>query len=122
MIDTNSPVCNDHERRISLTEQAIAQMTRTNEGITAKLDLILAQITKVAILEERHNAQASDLGRAHDKISKLTREYEEFSREVRSFINEARGMAKATKVIWMLLGSGVALALGKILFLSGALP
>ena len=44
--------CAEHERRIALTEQSVTSLKLTNEGITTKLDLILAQVTRVALLEE----------------------------------------------------------------------
>ena len=35
-------LCAEHDKRISLTEQAVMSLKNTNEGITTKLDLLLA--------------------------------------------------------------------------------
>ena len=89
--------CASHENRISLTEQAVLSIKQTSEGMTTKLDLILAQITRVAILEEKHSTQQIDITRAHAKNEALTKELEALSRETRSFIAYSQGR---DKVLW----------------------
>ena len=108
--------CQDHEKRLSLTEQAVSSIKATNEGMTTKLDLILAQVTKVAILEERHNNQSIDITRAHDKISKLETKHDELAVEIRAFMNHTKGQAK---VLWV-IGGAVGMLAIKILFFAAS--
>jgi len=106
----------DHEKRIALTEQAVMSLMHTNEGMTTKLDLILAQVTKVAILEERHNNQQVDVTRAHSKIGALEKSMEELAREARAFINYSQGR---DKVLWA-IGAVVLTLVIKSLFFAAA--
>ncbi len=104
--------CADHERRISLTEQSVASLKQTNEGITTKLDLILAQVTRVALLEEKHTTLMTDNNRAHSKISSLEKDIEELGRESREFISYTKGQNK----IVLAIGGVVAMLFIKMLF------
>ena len=106
----------DHEKRISLTEQAVLSLMHTNEGMTTKLDLILAQVTKVAILEERHNNQQVDVTRAHAKIGAVEKDLETMSREARNFISYSQGR---DKVLWA-IGVAVMVLFVKVLFFTAA--
>lgn len=104
--------CADHERRISLTEQSVASLKQTNEGITTKLDLILAQVTRVALLEEKHTTLMTDNNRAHDKISGLQKDVDALAIECRDFISYTKGQ---NKVIWA-IAAAVAALFVKVLF------
>lgn len=104
--------CADHEKRISLTEQAVMSIKQTNEGMTTKLDLILAQITRVAILEEKHTNQQTDLNRAHSKISELTTKHDTLAEQSREFMNFTKGR---DKVLWV-IAAAVGVLLVKVLF------
>lgn len=104
--------CGDHEKRISLTERSVTSMERTMEAVSTKLDLILAQITRVAILEEKHSTQQTDLNRAHSKIAELTGKHDTLAEEIRAFMNFTKGQ---NKVLWV-LGTAVAGLFIKVLF------
>lgn len=104
--------CSEHEKRISLTEQAVMSLKQTNEGITTKLDLLLAQMTKVALLEERNVTQQVDLTRAHAKIEANEVKFEKLADESRAFMNYAKGQ---NKVLWS-LSCAVGVLLIKVLF------
>ena len=104
--------CPDHEKRIALTEQAVLSIKQTNEGMTTKLDLILAQITRVAILEEKHTNQQTDLNRAHSKIAELIKDHDRLAEEIRAFMNYTKGQGK---VMWA-IGAAVAALFIKMLF------
>ena len=84
----------------------------TNEGITTKLDLLLAQMTKVALLEERNINQQVDLSRAHSKIASNEAKLEALSEESKAFMNYTKGQ---NKVLWALSGA-VGVLLIKVLF------
>lgn len=106
------PPCTDHEKRISLTEQAVMSIKQTSEGMTTKLDLILAQITRVAILEEKHQTQQVDVTRAHSKIEGLEDTVDALARETRNFIAYSQGR---DKVLWV-IGAAVLALFVKALF------
>jgi hypothetical protein len=111
--DRRSPMpCNDHEKRLALTEQAVMSIKQTSEGMTTKLDLILAQITKVAILEEKHSNLLIDNDRAHSKIADVTDKLDKLAEESRGFMNYTKGQ---NKILWA-IGSVVLGLLIKALF------
>ena len=106
----------DHEKRISLLEQAILALQSTNEGISTKLDLILGQITKIALLEQKHDAQKADITRLELRINKIEADHEAFSRETRSVISEFKGMWKLSGILWACLGGTTITLLIKVMF------
>lgn len=125
-----SPPCK-HEFEIKALAQRDEALQKSMDGVSTKLDLILAQITKVAVLEEKHSNQTVDLTRAHDKIGKLEkeldekagslkRELDELSKEARGFINHTNGMAKMAWLLWTCLGAGVVTLFVKVLFFASA--
>lgn len=108
--------CSEHDRRISLLEQSAGQTQRTMEAVSTKLDLILAQITKIALLEQKHDNSTLDINRAHTKIEQLAKEVDALAIETRNFISYSKGM---TKVIWSIGGVVFAL-LVKVLFFAAS--
>lgn len=109
----------DHEKRMSsvetkmvLTEQAVMSLKATNEGLTTKMDLLLAQMTKVALLEERNITQQVDITRAHKKIEDLEGEHKALAIEIREFMNHSKGQSK---VMWA-IGAAVGALVIKALF------
>lgn len=104
--------CNEMENRINLTEQAVMSLKQTNEGLTTKMDLLLAQMTKVALLEERNVTQQVDLGRAHAKIDSNSEKFESLALESRAFMNYTKGQ---NKILWA-IGAAVAALVVKALF------
>lgn len=104
--------CASHENRISLTEQAVMSLKQTNEGLTTKMDLLLAQMTKVALLEERNVTQQIDLARANTRIDANADKMEKLAEESRAFMNYSKGLSK---VLWT-LATAVSALLVKALF------
>jgi hypothetical protein len=92
------------------------ELKRTMEGVSTKLDLILAQITKVAILEEKHSNSTADINRAHLYIANLEKDVKTLAEEVRAFISESKGMAKMGWAVWTILSGGLGLMLAKMFF------
>ena len=111
---------NDHEKRLSTLEQSHANVDKSMTNVIQKLDLIITQINKVAILEERNSTQQTDINRAHQKIHKLEEKHEVFSKEVNEFINLVRGMARMSWVLWSVLGATVCMLLVKVLFFASS--
>lgn len=106
-------LCAEHDKRISLTEQAVMSLKNTNEGITTKLDLLLAQMTKVALLEEKHQTHALDIDRANNKISSNEKELDELAIEVRHFISYSQGR---DKILWAIGSAVLALVIKAVFF------
>lgn len=96
---THAKAIADQGQRVALTEKSVSAMERTMEAVSTKLDLILAQITRVAILEEKHSTQQADVNRAHAKIDALAKEVEGLAKETRAFISYSQGR---DKVLWAL--------------------
>ncbi len=116
---TDSLPCPDHEKRMGaietkaiLTEQAVLSIKATNEGLTTKMDLLLAQMTKVALLEERNITQQVDITRAHKKIEDLEKKHDDLATEIRAFMNYTKGQQK---ILWA-IGTAVAALVIKALF------
>lgn len=125
MIDPSGDIkeslpCANHEKRLALLEQSYQQIPRSMDSINAKMDMILVQITKVAILEEKNRAQQMDITHAHDKLTRLEQKHDVLKTEVMQFINEARGMARMAWVVWTLLGTTVVALLIKMLFFAAS--
>ena len=117
---TDSPPCSDHERRIGaietktvLTEQAVLSLKATNEELTTKMDLLLAQMTKVSLLEERNITQQVDITRAHKKIEDLEKKHDDLATEIRAFMNYSKGQQK---IMWTIGGVVMALVIKALFF------
>lgn len=117
---TDSLPCTDHEKRMGaietkaiLTEQAVLSIKATNEGLTTKMDLLLAQMTKVALLEERNITQQVDITRAHKKIEDLEKKHDDLATEIRAFMNYSKGQQK---VMWAIGGIVMALVVKALFF------
>lgn len=112
----DTPPCASHEQRIALLERAVSSIERSNEANGAKLDMILTQVTRVAILEEKHTAQQADVNRAHNGLANIGKKLDELATESRAFMNYSRGQGK---IIWALAG-GVAMLSIKVLFFASS--
>jgi multidrug resistance efflux pump len=121
--DTPHQPFNDRRQQVCKHESTLAGLThdrdsmkQTLEAVSTKLDLILAQITKVAILEERHTNSAVEINKAHSNINLLKTEVDVLSKEVREFINQTKGMTKMAWAIWTILSGGMGMMLAKLFF------
>lgn len=104
--------CSDHDKRIAMVERSVSSVEKVMDAVSTKLDLILAQITKVAILEEKHSALIVDNDRAHKRIGDLAGKMEYLAIETREFMNYSKGQQK---VMWA-IGTAVAALIVKALF------
>lgn len=95
-----------------MAEKNLSSVEKVMDAVSTKLDLILAQITKVAILEEKHSNLIIDNDRAHKKISDLTDKFDKLAEETKAFMNYSKGQQK---VMWT-IGTAVAALVIKALF------
>ena len=104
--------CNEHDKRLTMAEKNLSSVEKVMDAVSTKLDLILAQITKVAILEEKHSALIIDNDRAHKKISDLAEKFDRLAEESRAFMNYSKGQQK---VMWA-IGAAVSALVIRALF------
>lgn len=88
-----------------------AALKKMEDKFDAKLDLILFQIQKIAVLEANHINHQAGLSRAFEKLESL----EEQARDLYAFKNHTSGMAKMAWVLWSALGISVAGLLVKVM-------
>ena len=96
-----------------MAERNLSSVEKVMDAVSTKLDLILAQITKVAILEEKHSALIVDNDRAHKKISDLTDKFDKLAEETKAFMNYSKGQ---NKVLWAIGGVVMALVIKALFF------
>lgn len=118
--DRRSPKDCLHEREISGLLVDRDSMKKTMDAVSMKLDLILAQITKVAVLEEKHSNATSDINRAHLYIVNVEKEVEQLGREVREFIAYTKGVTRTAWAVWSILAGTVFAVMVKVMFFMGA--
>ena len=102
-----------YDRRISLLEQSSDQLTTNMAAANTKLDLILAQITRVAVLEEKHQAQQVDVSRAHDRVTDVETTINALAIETRAFIAYLQGR---DKVLWAIGVAVLSLSIKALFF------
>jgi hypothetical protein len=93
-----------HEKRLEVIERRYdglqEALKKMEDKFDAKLDMILFQINKVAILEEKHSYQSAALERAFSKIQLLDEAVDALS----SFKDRTEGMARMAWLIWSAMG------------------
>lgn len=105
--------CSEHDKRLTMAERNLSSVEKVMDAVSTKLDLILAQITKVAILEEKHSNLIIDNDRAHKKISDLTDKFDKLADETKAFMNYSKGQ---NKVLWAIGGVVMALVIKALFF------
>ena len=105
--------CNQ-EGRLSTLEHQSESLAKTLEKFELKLDMILNQINKVAVLETSHQHHDQAIGRVFVKLAEVEleaathfKEIDKTLHAVEEFINTTRGMAKMANILWAVLGSSV---------------
>lgn len=96
------------ERQFESLESTIKKM---EDRFDTKLDLILFQINKIAVLEAGHATQANAVSRAFDKIESLETELA----SLKDFRSHTQGMARMAWLLWGTVGIAVAGVIFKLL-------
>jgi hypothetical protein len=93
-----------HEKRLEVIERRydglLESLKKMEDKFDAKLDMILFQINKVAVLEEKHTYQSAALERAFTKIEILDEAIDQLS----SFKDKTEGMARMAWLLWSAMG------------------
>lgn len=93
-------------------ESIFSTLKKMEDKFDAKLDLILFQINKIAVLEANHQHHSNALDRAFEKIEHL----EDSIRETEAFRNKTEGMAKMAWTLWAAISGIVGFLLIKVFF------
>lgn len=102
-----------------MLESSHSHLKSSLDTVVDKLDKILEQNTKVAVLAEKQMSHQADIERAHFRIEQVEQKGEKLAVEVREFISFIRGLTKLAYVLWSSLGGAVFLLAIKILFFVG---
>lgn len=105
-----------HEGKIAMLEQRDQMIVDALNKLEGKVDLILMQITKVAVLEVNHQNHNEALSRSFKRIEDLESSVQKLSKESSDFISYTKGMAKMAMIIWGILTGAVGLLGVKIVF------
>lgn len=84
-------------------ESIIKTLELMENRFDAKLDLILSQISKIAVLEVNHQNASSAINRAFTKMEEL----EKLTRDLAAFRDRTEGMAKMAWLLWGVMGTGL---------------
>jgi chromosome segregation ATPase len=91
-------------------------------AIRGSMSQMAEAITRLAVLEEKHQGIAADMRRAEEKIEGLDDAITQMKLENASLRGQAQGASVVVKAMWTVAGTGViaiAAALMKIAFGSG---
>ena len=103
-----------HEARLTTLERrhdtVLESFKKMEDKFDAKLDMILYQINKVSVLEEKHSYQSAALERAFSRIQTLDEAIDKLS----SFRDHAEGMAKMAWILWSAMGLSLAAVIAKL--------
>lgn len=106
----------DQTYRITALEQRdevmLKEFKEVSQKFDGKLDTILFQLGKIAVLEVNHQNHSSSMERAFSKLGELEKECS----ELRGFKSHTEGMAKMAWLLWGSLGTGVVTLLVKVFF------
>lgn len=91
-------------------DDLLASFKAMTEKFDTKLDVIISQISKIAILEVEHQNHKSSISRAFDAIDALGKKVELLS----SFKDKAEGMTKMAWVLWSAMGLSITTLIIKI--------
>lgn len=105
-----------HDGKIAMLEQRDQMIVDSLNKLEGKVDLILMQITKVAVLEVSHANQNEAIARSFKRIEDLEASLKNLSKESSDFISYTKGMAKMAMIMWGILTGAVSLLGIKIIF------
>jgi hypothetical protein len=108
------------ERRVSALEGSHNYVKSAVDEIVGKLDKILEQNTRVAVLAEKQATHQVDLDRAYARISAVEEKHASLLQTVTTFISFISGLTKLAYVLWTTLSGVTLIILVKMLFFMGA--
>ena len=91
-------------------DDLLAAFKSMTDKFDTKLDMIIFQINKIAVLEVEHQNHKSSMTRAFDAIEGLAKKVE----LLHSFKDKAEGMTKMAWVLWSAMGISITTLIIKI--------
>lgn len=107
-----NPVTCDKESRLGALEQQDNAISKAIERLDGKLDAILVQVSKIAVLETNHSHQSGALDRAFNAINTTSVKVESLEK----FQSNIEGMARLAYILWASFGGGLLMLAVKVLF------
>jgi hypothetical protein len=108
-----------YEAKIAMLEHRDASIVETLTKLEGKIDLILMQITKVAVHEVYHDNHNEAITRASTRIERVEIDTAALARETREFTNQVKGMMRMAYWQWGMMGTGLGGMMIKLLFNGG---
>lgn len=105
----------DIASKLSLLEQREADSRSMMVSMNGKLDLIVASLARVQLLEEKHANQNEAVARAFKKLEAQ----EVVLDTLLAFKNKIEGMATMAWLLWTGMGAAMVAMLVKIMFFAG---
>ena len=97
-------------------DDMVSLLGKIESKFDSKLDMIIFQINKVAVLEASHQAHSSAMERCFATMEKISSRLDAMD----AFRNRTEGMAKMAWVLWGAMGTGVGFLLLKAMFAGGS--
>lgn len=104
------------ERRISILENSYSYLKQSFADIVDRLDKILEQNTKVAVLAEKQIIHQIDLEKASLRIDHIEKTHTLFATKVTEFMSFIEGITKLAYILWTSLGAIALISLIKVVF------
>jgi hypothetical protein len=121
-----SAECSQEPRLVALEQQDNA-LHKALDKFDTKLDAILTQVSKIAVLEANHSHHSDGLGRAFKAIADLNNKHDADDvaingrlSDLEKFMNKTTGMAQLAYILWGAMGGGLILLTVKVLFFMGS--
>lgn len=93
-------------------ESIFTTLKKMEDKFDSKLDLILFQINKIAVLEANHQHHSTALDRAFGKLEAM----ESDLRESQAFQHKTEGMARMAWYLWAAISGAVGFLIVKVFF------
>lgn len=109
-----SPTC-PFGNRITKLETQYDLLTPLVSKIDLKLDQVILGLSRVEILELKHDNHSESLNRAFSRIEATEKQIAATTQAVQDMISQVKGMARVALVVWTLFGATVGFILNKVI-------
>ena len=121
--NSDNALCRDHDKRVTgiehkieTSKEAMGDVKKLLNAMSGKIDQLLEKVARVELLEQRHNNHQAEIERAHNEIKDAKEDHTELAKEVRAFMNFAKGMGF---LLYAVCGA-IAVLMVKVLFFTAS--